>query len=279
MIVLSHFQIQPLLKAHQQELTTAITSTDLNLTTTAGQLTSEGIIYPNDECLSWDDAHEIADAENNCFILEDRSITKIQGFSEFTHRHYTLMPTASAPTMLISGIPMHRIKDTNPFEDTLSKVKTLAPVAGRVLDTATGLGYTAIEMSKTAEEVTTIELDPAAQDIARLNPWSRTLFENPKIKQLIGDSFDQIEAFEDHAFSRILHDPPTFALAGDLYSLEFYRQLFRVLKSKGRLFHYIGDLNSPSGTRVSKGAFKRLQEAGFKRVERRHEAFGLLAYK
>lgn len=279
MIVLSHFQIEPLLKAYKQGTVSAVTSVDLNLTSVEAQLTAEGVVYPNGEHLSWDDTHEIIDAENNCFTLKDGIITKVQVFSEFTQRHYTLMPTASAPTMLISGIPMHRIKDTNPHDDTLSKVKALAPVAGSVLDTATGLGYTAIEMSKTAQDVTTIELDPAAQEIARANPWSRALFDNPKITQLIGDSFDQIEDFEDHSFARVLHDPPTFALAGDLYSLDFYRQLFRVLKPKGRLFHYIGDLNSTSGARVSKGALKRLQEAGFKRVERHNQAFGLLAYK
>jgi uncharacterized protein len=278
-IVLSHFQIQPLLKAYKQGTSLAVTSVDLNLASVEAQLTAEGVVYPNGEHLSWDDAHEIIEAENNCFTLKDGSITKVQVFSEFTHRHYTLMPTASAPTMLISGIPMHRIKDTNPHDDTISKVKALAPVAGSVLDTATGLGYTAIEMSKTAQDVTTIELDPAAQEIARANPWSHALFDNPKITQLIGDSFDQIEDFEDHSFARVLHDPPTFALAGDLYSLDFYRQLFRVLKPKGRLFHYIGDLNSTSGARVSKGALKRLQEAGFKRVERHNQAFGLLAYK
>jgi predicted methyltransferase len=279
MIVLSHVQIQPLIKTHKQGIATTTTSIDLNLTTIEVLLTPEGIIFPDDERLTWEDAREMVDSTNNCFTLQDGSIEKIQTFSEFTQRHYTLMPTTSAPTMLISGIPMHRIKDTNPHADTLSKVKMLAPVAGRVLDTATGLGYTAIEMSKTAEQVTTIELDPSAQEIARANPWSQALFNNPKIKQLIGDSFDQIESFEDNLFSRVLHDPPTFTLAGDLYSLEFYRQLFRVLKPKGRLFHYIGDLDSPSGARVSKGAFKRLQEAGFKRVERRNEAFGLLAYK
>ena len=106
------------------------------------------------------------------------------------------MPTASAPTMLISGIPMHRIKDTNPHQDTLSKLKAIAPVRGDVLDTTTGLGYTAIEAAKTARHVTTIEIDPTAQEIARFNPWSQALFGNPNITQIIGDAFDEIRKFE-----------------------------------------------------------------------------------
>jgi predicted methyltransferase len=180
---------------------------------------------------------------------------------------------------LISGIPMHRIKGVDPHRDTLQKIKTVAPVVGHVLDTATGLGYTAIEAAKAAKRVVTIEIEPAVLEIARLNPWSRALFESPKIKQLVGDSFEEIQKFEDGLFARIIHDPPTFSLAGDLYSGEFYRQLWRVLRSGGRLFHYIGDLESKSGRTVARGAVRRLKEAGFSRVARRPEAFGLVAYK
>ncbi len=45
------------------------------------------------------------------------------------------------------------------------------------------------------------------------------------------------------------------------------------------LFHYIGNLESKSSGTVTKGALKRLQEAGFTRVVRRPEAFGVVAYK
>ncbi|HAT44563.1 MAG TPA: spermine synthase, partial [Ktedonobacter sp.] len=47
----------------------------------------------------------------------------------------------------------------------------------------------------------------------------------------------------------------------------------------GRLFHYIGDLNSKSSGTVSKGVVRRLQEAGFTRVVRKSEAYGVVAYK
>ena len=212
-------------------------------------------------------------------MVEDDAPRKIQVFSEATNRLYSLMPTEGAPTMLVSGIPMHRIKGTDPYRDTLQKIKTITPIVGRVLDTATGLGYTAIEAAKTAEHVITVEIEPAALEVARLAPWSRALFDNPRITQLIGDTVEEIEGFEDGAFMRIIHDPPALNLAGDLYSGAFYRQLFRVLKRGGRLFHYIGDLGSKSGRTVVKGAVRRLQEAGFSRVVRRPEAFGLVAYK
>ena len=129
------------------------------------------------------------------------------------------------------------------------------------------------------DSVVTIEIDPTAQEIARLNPWSQALFENPKITQVIGDAFDEIEKFEAESFSTIIHDPPMFSLAGDLYSLAFYQQAFRVLKHNGRIFHYIGDPESKSGARVTAGVIRRLQEAGFKRVTRAPRAFGVVAHK
>ncbi len=279
MIVLSHFQVTPVLQVRREGKTSAPLSPDLGLTTVEVTLTPEFLEFPAGAKLTWAEVEKIAGSENSCFLVEGDSFRKIQVFSEETNRHYSLYPTSRAPTMLVSGIPMHRIKGTDPWQDTLAKIKTVAPVVGNVLDTATGLGYTAIAAAETAEEVTTIELDPAASEIARLNPWSRALFDNPKIQRLIGDSFDVVKNFPAGNFPRIIHDPPMFNLAGDLYSEEFYRELYRVLKRNGKLFHYIGDLESKSGRNVVKGVLRRLQQAGFTRIVPRPEAFGVSAAK
>ncbi|MBC8263507.1 MAG: spermine synthase, partial [Anaerolineales bacterium] len=188
-MVLSHIQTQPLLQARQTSQRHVEVSPDLGLITVEVVIESEGVRFPNGDSLHWDAIEEISASENNCFVIEDGEPRKIQVFSEFTNLLYSLMPTHTAPTMLISGIPMHRIKGADPYHDTLEKIRTVKPVVGRVLDTATGLGYTAIEAAKTADHVITIELDPAALEIARLNPWSRALFDNPKITQRIGDSY------------------------------------------------------------------------------------------
>lgn len=254
-------------------------SLDLNLTESEIKLDSECILFPLGERLDWKSIEEISSNETACYTVHNHAAKAIKGFSEFSGRVYGLMPTPSAPTMLISGIPMHRIKDTNPYQDTLNKIKAITPIKGDVLDTTTGLGYTAIEAAKTARRVVTIEIDPTAQEIARMNPWSRALFESPNIKQMIGDAFEEIENFDPESFSVIIHDPPMFSLAGDLYSLAFYQQAFRVLKRNGRIFHYIGDPESKSGARVTAGAIRRLQEAGFRRVVRAPRAFGIVAYK
>ncbi len=278
-IVLSHYQARPLLEARRQGHDTAQASPDLGLTTVAVQLAPDGIVFPTGEHVIWADVEHITATENQCFLIEADGIRSIQVFSEATNWARSLYATPTAPTTLVAGFSMHRIQGTDPLRDTLAKIAAIAPIAGAVLDTATGLGYTAIEAAKTAERVTTIELDPAALEIARLNPWSRDLFDNPRITQLVGDAAEIIAGFGDGAFSRIIHDPPIFNLAGDLYALEFYRQLHRVLTPKGRLFHYIGDLASGSGKRVAAGVIRRLQDAGFSRVTRVPAAFGVVALK
>lgn len=279
MVVLSHYQVNGLFQARQDGLDAVSISPDLGLSKVMVPISSAGAQFPGGFMLSWEQGQEILSSPNSCFLLEPNGMRKIQFFSAFTSRAYSLYPTQSTPTMLISGIPMHRIKNTDPFQDTLEKVKTIHPLVGRVLDTATGLGYTAIQAAKTAEEVITVELDPAALEVARLNPWSQALFGNPKIEQHIGDSFDTIENFEDHSFSRILHDPPAFSLAGHLYSLDFYRELYRVLRNRGKVFHYIGDPDSKSGRSVTAGVIRRLEQAGFYSIRRAPRAFGVVAEK
>ena len=181
--------------------------------------------------------------------------------------------------MLVAGMIMHRIEGIDPHADTLNKIRAAGPIGGAVLDTATGLGYTAIEAARTAERVITVEIDPASIEIARLNPWSQGLFANPRIEQVIGDVWDAVEGMADETFSVIIHDPPTFSLGGELYSGDFYAELHRVLKRRGRLFHYLGDPASKSVQRVQRGVVRRLGEAGFTRVVPTPQAFGVVGYK
>jgi len=277
--VLSHFQAKVLLDAYKSELASSVVSLDLGLSEIEVFLSESGGGLPDGTTLSWEDVTAVSENENACYVLENGRLEKIQFFSETFNRVYTLYPTEKAPTMLISGIPMHRIKGVNPDQDTQQKVKSIGPLTGYVLDTATGLGYTAIAAAETAEKVTTIELDPTVLELCKRNPWSQKLFNNPQIDQRIGDAWDVIETLPDESYSRILHDPPVFSLAGHLYSGEFYEELYRILKRNGRLFHYIGDPTSKSGRNTTRGVIRRLQEAGFKKVIPKPRAFGVAAYK
>lgn len=279
LIVLSHYQAASLLAARPEAPTHVTTSLDLNLNTTTVPVTATGVMLPDGQQLAWEVVEEIAANENACYHVRDNGIEKIQFFSEEFNRVYSLYPTPGAPTMLAAGFPMHRIKGIDPHRDTLEKIKAIRPLTGRVLDTTMGLGYTAIQAAQTAQQVVTIELDPTVLEICRLNPWSQALFNSPNIERRIGDSYEEIENFPAGSFSCVIHDPPTFSLAGDLYSLDFYRQLYRVLAGRGRLFHYLGDLKSRSVSGLLRGVTRRLQEAGFQRVVPRPAAFGVVAFK
>ena len=278
-IVLSYVQAESLLNAKRRQEASLEISPDLGITTITVKLSGDNVEFPTGEHVQWMDIEKIKKATTNCFIIKKEGIQTIQTFSEYTNRVCSLLPTKRTPAMLIAGFTMHRIVDIDPMQGMLKMTTTIAPLTGRVLDTATGLGYTAIEASRTAEQVITIELDPGAQEMARLNPWSRNLFNNPKIQQIMGDAFEVLPTFADNSFDRIIHDPPAFSLAGELYSGAFYQQLYRVLKHGGRLFHYIGNLDSKASGTVTKGALKRLEAAGFTRIARRPEAFGVVAYK
>ena len=277
--VLSYFQAKSILSAHDAGSSSAVVSLDLGLTQTAVHLKEDYVVFPDGQRLSWVLLREILANELACYEINDNQIEKIHYFSQTFNRYYSLMPTNRAPTMLISGIPMHRIKNTDPTRDTLSKIKAITPMTGHVLDTTMGLGYTAIEAAKTAEQVTTIELDPTVVEVCRHNPWSRGLFDNPSITRLVGDSYDLVEQFAAETFTRIVHDPPMFNLAGELYSTAFYRQSLRILRPSGRMFHYIGNPSRKSGRGTTRGAIRRLHEAGFRRVKPYPRAFGVVAYK
>lgn len=276
-IIISHFQAEPLLRARKAGETQVRTSVDLNLTMTLGELTGGGLALADGRLVPWAAIEEAASNETGCFLVEGDSFEKIQMFSEDTGRAITLYPTPGAPTVLISGTPMHRIKGSNPYQDTLTKIRAITPLSGRVLDTATGLGYTACQVSRLAQRVVTIELDAAVVEIARLNPWSKELFESPKIERLLGDTFDVVNGFRDECFDVIIHDPPMFSLAGELYSGEFYSRLRRILSRGGKMFHYVGDPASKSSGSVTRSVVRRLKEAGFRDVTLRPEAFGVVA--
>jgi predicted methyltransferase len=277
-IILSHYQVNPSL-ANKVIGQMVEISLDLGLSTQEVLVEEDGFRFPNGESLSWEMVNKISKSDTKCYMLRHGELIQIRAYSDFTDRTYSLMPTEEAPTLLVSGIPMHRIKGITPNKDTEEKVKVVSPIRGEVLDTTTGLGYTAIEASKTADLVVTIELDPAVLEVAQLNPWSQDLFTKPNITRLVGDSFDLIKEFDPKRFRLVIHDPPTFSLAGDLYSKSFYDSVYRVLHKNGCMFHYIGNPESRSGRRVTDGVIRRLRESGFVRIRRVPKAFGVVALK
>lgn len=272
----SAYQARPLLEAMKAGQLDTATSFDLGRSTLRVEIGPDGVAVGR--CLLTQKAlQNMIREDRKVFRLDSETPESVSLFSESTRWVRSLCPTASAPTVLVSGIPMHRIKNTDPMADTQAKIKALGKVHGRVLDTATGLGYTAIEAARSAKEVVTVEIDPGALEIARLNPWSHDLFARTNIRQIVGDVFEVVKDLAAGSFEAVIHDPPTVSLGGELYGVEFYGELRRILRRGGRLFHYVGDPEGGVGRKMLPGITRRLTEAGFHRIEKQPAAFGLTA--
>jgi uncharacterized protein len=277
--IVSCFQALALEEGNRSGARQVQVSLDLGCSQTSVTLSEQGVDLGPGLSLSWDDLAYIRKHDNLCFEVHTNELLPIRVFSEQLGRTYQLMPTEHEPALLISGFVMHRFRDVTPAQGARAMVKAVLPFKGRLLDTATGLGYSVIEATKYASEVLTIELDPAATQMAMRNPASRALFVDPKITRLIGNSAEVIRSLPAEHFGAVVHDPPAINLAGELYSADFYAEALRVLQRGGKLFHYVGDPNSASGGRTTKGVVRRLQDAGFKKIVPKPQAFGVLALK
>ncbi len=175
-----------------------------------------------------------------------------------------LVPTRwGAPTFEIDGIKMLPSESLSPWEDARRKVELIAPRGKHVLDTCGGLGYFAAWcLAGGATQVRSFEKNPDVIWLRGLNPWSPA--PEPRLQLEYADVTSRIESLPDASVDAILHDPPRFGIAGELYSQVFYDQLARVLKGQGRLFHYTGSPNRlTSGRDVPTEVAGRLRRAGF----------------
>jgi len=276
--VLSGFHLSEILK-HQNE--TFDISLDLGMS--KSKITKEGnyIIFPDGQKLDIDIIKKANKRSNHdCFLLENSSLYFIYIFENKTAYKLYEPHMDYPPTLWINGSVMHTISVSNPIEDVKNKVKMLGEISGEVLDTCFGLGYTAIELKNAgADKVYTYEISKAVLEIAKINPWSKEAFDSSKILIHNSDVISAITQFPEERFSFILHDPPNVKINGDLYSLAFYKELYRVLERNGTLYHFIGGGRVPREYKVdyTKGVIKRLYTAGFRKVVKSYR--GVVAYK
>ena len=266
-----------LLQALEAGAPSTLVSLDLGRSQTEVELSADGALIDGASVTERTALQHVAGEPGRCFEVADGAVTPLVVFSDETGWSRSLVPTDDAPTTVVAGFAMHRVVDTTPLRDTRAKIRALGKPRGRALDTATGLGYTAIELARTCTEVVTVERDPAAIALARRNPWSADLFESPNIESIVGDATEVVRSFVAGEFGLVLHDPPAIQLGGELYGRAFYAQLKRVLKPGGRLFHYIGDPKSGAGARTVRGVIRRLATAGFVDIRVDPRAFGVTA--
>lgn len=184
--------------------------------------------------------------------------------ARFTASLIKLVPTQwGPPTFEIDGIKMLPTERVSPYADAEHKVALIQPRGKVVLDTCGGLGYFAAWCVRgQASRVLSYERSADVIWLRGLNPWSPAPADTLTLTH--GDITEHIHTLVRESVDAILHDPPRFGIAGELYAQAFYDQLARVLRRKGRLFHYTGTPNKlTSGRDVPQEVVKRLRRAGF----------------
>jgi uncharacterized protein len=207
--------------------------------------------------------------------LKDRTIYYWDGdefapVSRFSGSLIKLVPTEwGAPTFEIDGIKMLPTAKESPFDDARRKVALVEPRGKVLLDTCGGLGYfAACCLDAGVARIHSFEKNPDVLWLRTLNPWSPdpdTPASGGRLQLTHADVSQAIAQIADAAVDALLHDPPRFGIAGELYSQVFYDQLARVLRRGGRLFHYTGSPNKLTSDRdVPREVARRLEKAGFK---------------
>jgi predicted methyltransferase len=189
---------------------------------------------------------------------------KFEPVQRYTHALVKLVPTKwGPPTFEIDGIKMLPTERVSPYADAERKVGLIQPRGKTILDTCGGLGYFAAGCLKAgAKKIVSFEKNADVIWLRSLNPWSPEA--GGELTLIHGDIVEAIGKLSESSVDAILHDPPRFGIAGELYSQAFYDQLARVLRKRGRLFHYTGSPNKlTTGRDVPNEVAKRLRKAGF----------------
>lgn len=175
-----------------------------------------------------------------------------------------LVPTDwGPPTFEIDGIKMLPTAHVSPYADALAKVALIEPRGKSILDTCGGLGYFAAGcLDGGARQVASYEKNADVLWLRTLNPWSPAV--DTRLSLQHADVTGIVPDRAARSVDAVLHDPPRFGIAGELYSQRFYEHVARVLKPHGKLLHYTGTPNKfTSGRDVPAEVTRRLQHAGF----------------
>jgi len=229
------------------------------------ELANKGFVYKDKEI----GVPKIREDDKSCYLVLEDVLEKAQYSAG--EGIYKLVPTQFRPILQISGTSMHK----QSFIERVEEDK----LTGNILDSGTGLGYTAIISARTAKKVVTIEFDEMVLEIQKINPYSQELFENKKISLINGDLVEEIKKFKDEEFDFIILDGGTPRSSGEFFSEANYTQVFRVLKIGGKLYHYVPNYHVNRGTDFADNKSRVLKKIGFRRVERDKEGCYLVATK
>ncbi|CAN0122281.1 unnamed protein product, partial [Phaeothamnion confervicola] len=199
--VVGHWEAKALLKTRGRDEAIQQGSVDLGMTRTTIFVMEDGVGLCRtgdapELLVRWTELEDIVQkakkGQYGCWeLLWGYKPRKIASLSPTTNRPAMLcapIQKQGPPTMVLGGFTMHRVvgdsqkpgKAMDPGLDTAAKVAASGArrANGAILDTCTGLGYTAIAAAACpgVTRVVTVELDEVSLEMCRRNPWSAALF-------------------------------------------------------------------------------------------------------
>jgi predicted methyltransferase len=253
-------------------------SLDLGLSEVELTFNEQGVLFPDGSKISFSDLKNVSDKKDAVFFSRHGELFQI---ATRDYHYFKLVPTDGAPTLEIDGVRMHRTARITPDIDAELKLQALEVRGGRIFDTCTGLGYTALAaLKKGSVLVVSVEKHFEVLRIAALNPWSMQLFTDERMHLLMGDVFHTVDALPENFFDFVIHDPPRFSHAGELYSGKFYSKLHGILREGGKMYHYTGEPGSKyRRIDIKRGVMQRLRQAGFSDTVYYNDILGVISEK
>jgi predicted methyltransferase len=96
---------------------------------------------------------------------------------------------------------------------------------------------------------------------------------------MIVDVTREIKHFKNGEFDYIIFDFGNKKSFGDGFSLENYKEAYRVLRNNGKLYNYIPKHQVRRGRNFSSEVITRIKQVGFRNIEKNKEGSYIIARK
>ena len=173
------------------------------------------------------------------------------------------------PILYINAVKMNVSKDKGIDGYNQDVIKSLEiKSTDKVLEICTGAGYKTILLAEKAKSVVSIEKSEEVLELMKFNPYTKELLKNSTVKIVNKNAALYVKKSKEK-FTKILHDPPTFKFAPELYTVEFYKDLYGLAEDNALLFHYTGNPgNKFRGKDLASATIERAISAGWKLIKK-----------
>lgn len=175
----------------------------------------------------------------------------------------------SKPVLYINAVKMNVSKDFGIDGYNENVIKNLQlKKTDFVLEICTGAGYKTILLVEKAKKVISVEKSEDVLELMKYNPYTKDLQNKTNLEIINIDAIKFVRNTKEK-FDKILHDPPTYKFAPELYTEKFYKDLFLISENGCIFFHYTGNPgNKFRGTDIIKATVERAISAGWKLIKK-----------